>query len=129
MARQSTIGFSVLVALCGWSLGCSPEEGHPPVARISASPQIIPENDGFQTAVTLDGSESADPLDDPEGQQALDYEWEILSDEFRFETGNETSATPVVRFRGDRPAIIRLTVTDEDGLTGSVSTTLTLTVQ
>jgi hypothetical protein len=123
-------GFSALAlfALSG-AAACTPEEGHPPVARIEASPGVIPENDGFQTPVTLDGSGSADPLDDPEGQRPLEFVWDIRSDEFRFDTGSRTSASPVVSFRGDRPAIIDLTVTDEDGQSSTVTYTLTLTVQ
>lgn len=120
---------TVLVALV--LAGCVPQdEGRPPLARIDIVPGAIPENDGFATAVTLDGTTSADPVDDPEGTRALDYRWEILGDEFRFESGSdETDAAPVVYFRGDRPATIRLTVTDEDGLDASATAYVQLTVR
>jgi hypothetical protein len=108
--------------------GCTFEDGHPPVPRASATPRAIPENDGFQTAVTLDATRSADPLDDPEGVRPLRYMWHISSDEFRFESGDETDPTPVVRFRGARPATIELTVTDADGLDATARFELQLTV-
>ncbi|HTM19274.1 MAG TPA: hypothetical protein VL172_02165 [Kofleriaceae bacterium] len=107
---------------------CTGGDGHPPVARASASPETIPENDEFQTAVTLDGTTSADPIDDPDGVEALDYRWQIWGDEFQLDQGDETDATPVVRFRGDRPATVELTVTDADGLTGRASFQMRLTL-
>src|SRR5688572_5131729 len=97
---------------------CTGGDGHPPVARASADPESIPENDEFQTLVTLDGTASADPLDDPSGADELEYQWEIWGDEHELDGGDLTSAMPVVRFRGDRPATIELTVTDGEGLTG-----------
>jgi hypothetical protein len=90
----------------------------------------IPEHDNFATSVTLDGTRSADPVDDPDGTHPLDFRWEIVGDEARFEPGsNEDDATPAVTFRGDRPATITLTVTDADGLAASATTYVQLTVQ
>lgn len=111
--------------------GCLPaDEGRPPLARIDIVPAAIPENDGFDTAVTLDGRASADPIDDPDGSERLDYRWEILGDEVRFEAGSdESDAAPVVRFRGDRPATVRLTVTDSDGLDATTTAYVQLTVR
>lgn len=108
---------------------CAGDEGHPPLARIELSPGAILENDGFQTEVTLDASTSADPIDDPDGRAPLSFAWTITGDEFRYERGRATSAAPVVRFRGDRPATIELTVTDADGVTASAVAHLQLTVR
>jgi len=108
---------------------CAPEGGHPPVARAEATPATIPEHDGFQTEVTLDASTSSDPLDDPDGTRPLRYRWRILGDEFRFESGTDQEASPVVSFRGDRPATIELTVTDEDGDASTTSIQMQLTVR
>ncbi len=105
-----------LVALAGCDVG----DGNPPLARASASPSAIVENDGFQTAVTLNGSASSDPIDDPSGSSPLTFRWTIRGDEYRYEDGTGTSAAPVVRFRGDRPATIELTVTDVDGMWSTV---------
>lgn len=118
-----TLTFALLLAA-----GCTFEDGHPPVPRASATPRAIPENDGFQTPVALDGTASADPIDDPEGMRPLRYRWTIRSDEFRFDQGDETDPSPVVRFRGDRPATIELTVTDADGLEATARFELQLTV-
>jgi hypothetical protein len=107
---------------------CTGGEGHPPVARASATPATIPENDDFQTAVTLDGSASADPIDDPQGMESLDYHWEIWGDELQFDQGDGADAMPVVRFLGERPATVELTVTDDDGLTGRASFQMRLTL-
>lgn len=108
---------------------CAGDEGHPPLARIELSPEAIVENDGFQTEVTLDATTSADPIDDPDDSEPLTYLWTIDGDEFRYERGRATSPTPVVRFRGDRPATISLTVTDADGTTATAVAHLQLTVR
>lgn len=108
---------------------CSPDIGYPPVARGSATPGVIIEADNFQTPVTLDGGRSADPIDDPGGLRPLRYQWRISGDEFRFTEGNESSMSPVIELRGERPASIELTVTDEDGLSGTVRFQLQLTVR
>jgi len=96
--------------------GCALEDGRPPLARISIDPPAIVENDGMQTPVILDGTESADPLDDPEGDAPLSYRWQILDDEFEFVDSRETSPRATIRLRGDRPATVLLTVSDRDGL-------------
>lgn len=118
-----------VAALAVAAPACAVEDGHPPLARIVITPEAVLENDGFQTEVTLDGTTSADPIDDPGGGAALAYAWEILDDEFRFERGRASSPTPVVRFRGDRPATIALTVTDADGQATTAVAHVRLTVR
>lgn len=117
----------MLVLLVG--PGCTEAPGRPPIARIALTPAAIIAHDNFQTEVTLDGSGSADPIDDPDRKRPLTFEWTIEGDEFRFEQGDATSGKPVVRFRGDRPATILLTVTDEDGRDAIATEHMRLTVQ
>lgn len=109
--------------------GCTLDEGRPPLARIEITPPAIVENDGFQTTVTLDGTASADPLDDPDGSSRLSFAWEILDDEFRFEGSRASSPMPTVLLRGDRPAVIVLTVTDGDGMEATAVDHVRLTVR
>jgi hypothetical protein len=110
-------------------VSCATDEGHPPVARIVATPSRIVENDGFQTPVTLDGTTSDDPLDDPDGTRPLAYRWEIEGDEVRVEPG-ESLQDPIVTVTllGARPATVRLTVSDEEGLEGSARLQIQLTL-
>ena len=120
-----------LLGLLALSLlvSCSQEEGRPPVARIAATPDTIPEHDDFRTDVTLDGSDSSDPIDDPEGLDPLELEWEIEGDEFELQPGSGlTDTAPVVRFRGDTPATIHLTVTDVDRRSNTAALRLRLSV-
>jgi hypothetical protein len=107
---------------------CAVDAGHPPVARIEATPRVILEHDGFQTLVSLDGTASADPIDDPDGVEPLSYEWTIRGDEVRFESGDRTSPAPQVRFRGDAPATVELTVTDAEGSSNTASLQMQLTI-
>jgi len=108
---------------------CTAPPGHPPIARITLAPGAIPAFDNFQTPVTLDGSASADPVDDPDGTAPLTYAWQILDTEGRFDNSRDTSPAPVVRFLGDRPPTIVLTVTDVDGQSSSATAHLQLTVR
>lgn len=111
-------------------MSCALDDGRPPLARIHITPAAIVENDGFQTVVTLDGTASADPLDDPGGQIPLTYAWEIVDDEHRFEGSRAPSSpAPMVRLRGDRPATVILTVTDRDGLEATAVAHVQLTVR
>lgn len=123
MGRTAAALALVAVAACGT------DGGHPPLARIELTPEAIVENDGFQTEVTLDASNSTDPIDDPDDSESLSYAWTIDGDEYRYERGRATSAAPVLRFRGDRPATIELTVTDADGATATATAHLQLTVR
>ena len=125
MLRRGVIVAFVLAA----ASACDAPIGHPPIARISLTPGAIPAHDEFQTAVTLDGTASADPIDDPAGARPLTYQWDIVDDDSRFDTGSATTKAPVVRFRGERPPTITLTVTDEDGNASSATKDLQLTVR
>ena len=118
-----------LTILLSLFAGCTLDEGRPPLARIEISPAAILENDGFQTLVMLDGTSSADPLDDPEGTSRLTFSWQILDDEFRFEGSRASSPSPMIRLRGDRPATVVLTVTDGDGLEATAVDHVQLTVR
>jgi hypothetical protein len=115
---------------CCLLAACDAPIGHPPIARIELAPAAIPAHDEFQTAVVLDGSMSADPIDDPAGTEKLDYQWTIVDAEARFDAGGrDTSKMPTVRFRGERAATITLTVTDPDGNDSSSTKYLQLTVE
>ena len=123
----AALAIAAVAAVAAILVACAADDGRPPVARIELHPDQIVENDGFQTAVTLDGTASADPIDHPDGAR-LGYAWQILDDEARFEPGDHADDdAPVVRLRGDRPATIVLTVTDDDGLTSSTTAHLRLT--
>jgi hypothetical protein len=108
---------------------CDTPIGHPPIARITLAPSAIPAHDNFQTAVTLDGSESADPIDDPAGTEKLTYAWTITDAAYRLAQGStERAEKPMVTFGGERPATITLTVTDPDGNDDSATKYLELSV-
>jgi hypothetical protein len=129
MVTQRTKMASRLLIVGLLAAGCTVEDGRPPLARIELVPEAIPENDGHQTEVVLDGSTSADPIDDPDGSSRLEFLWEIEGDEHRFADGDAGDAMPTLSFRGDRPATISLTVTDADGLEATATVYLQLTVR
>jgi hypothetical protein len=118
---RAWLGLAALLA------ACEVEPGHAPVARIAATPLAVLENDNFQTEVVLDGSASADPIDDPDA--TLDYRWEIGNDEVRVVDGALTSSRVTVTFFGARPPTVRLTVTDDDGRTSTARLQLQLTLR
>ncbi len=117
----------ILLAIAGVA-ACTQPPGHPPVARITASPKAIPEHDDFQTDVMLDGATSADPIDDPTGARPLRYAWQFTNDETHIMTGTTSSDGVTVRFLGTRPATIHLTVTDEDDQSSTALFQMQLTV-
>lgn len=128
--RLSVVLASVAaIAACVACAACADDRtGHAPVARIDTTPNAIPEHDDFQTDVVLDGTGSADPIDDPDGGLPLTYTWDISGDEVHVEQGALTAPTLTVRFQGLRPATIRLTVTDTTGQSGSARVQLQLTL-
>ena len=107
---------------------CATNMGFPPVARIVATPRAIPEHDGFATDVVLDGTTSDDPVDGEDGGAGLAFHWQIDNDAVEWRAGDARAATATVRFAGERPAIVRLTVTDADGLASTVTLDLQLTL-
>ena len=122
MRRLTFIGFWVLTC------GCSAEPGHAPIARPTASPRAIPERDSYQTDVVLDGSASADPIDDPTAKRPLEYRWEIVGDDHRVTVGRTDLPKLTVRLFGAHPATVLLSVTDEDGQSSTARLQLQLTV-
>jgi hypothetical protein len=118
-----------LAAILAGGAACTTPEGRPPIARITLSPEAIVSDDQYQTAVTLDGTRSAD-VDDPDGTTPLQYRWRIEGDGYRVDEGSTvTSSMPVVRFQGERPATIELTVIDRDGLDAIAVAHLQLTIR
>ncbi len=125
-----TVRRALLTAIAAaWIGACTVEPGHPPVARISASPRAIPEDDSYQTDVLLDGSASADPVDDPEGKRPLRYSWEIVGDDHRVVGGGPSEPRLTIRLFGAHPATVLLTVEDEDGDSATARLQLQLTVR
>lgn len=101
---------------------CTTATDRPPIARITATPTAILVHDDFQTEVKLDGTSSG-TLD---GTAALDFAWQLLDDEAR--TDQDLGRDMLtVRFRGDRPPRVVLTVT-ADELTDSTTLPIQLTV-
>lgn len=123
--RHALLAFTCAGALTG----CESSTGYPPVARIGFTPGAIPENDGFQSPVTLDGRASADPIDDPAGERPLRYRWEIVGDEFRVVAGSMNQAEVTLSFLGETPATILLTVIDEDDNATTAREQLQLTIR
>jgi hypothetical protein len=117
----------VLIALC--VVACTSEpSGHAPIARITATPRAIPDHDGFQTDVVLDGTASADPIDDPDGGLPLAFLWTITNDDVQYTMGRDTEPKVTVRFLGNHPAIVDLKVTDVTGLSSTAELNMQLTI-
>jgi hypothetical protein len=117
-----------VIALLSYTWSCGGDTGYPPVARITAAPHAIPANDGFMTAVTLDGTTSADPIDDPMDQRPLRFSWKIEGDEYRVDSGSLDAATVTIKLLGATPTTVYLTVTDEDGNASTAREQLQLTI-
>jgi len=99
--------------------GCAVEPGpRPPVPRFEIDPEYVPEGDGHETPVTLDGAASADELDDPGAR--LRFEWSFDAD-VRFVEGDRHDPTIVVTLSGTRPVTVTLAVEDEDELVSRLS--------
>lgn len=120
-AYPALVSLLLLITACGG--GDDPPTGMTngnPVAVITASPLEVPQNDGNQTIVTLDGSASSDPDNDP-----LTFAWNVPNG--TFENGTlATSTIPMVSFPGTAPYAVTLTVSDGRGGSGQASVTIGL---
>jgi len=97
-----------------------PPSPNAPTAVISASPTVVPRNDGNNTVVTLDGSGSTDP-----NGNSLTYRWTAASGTFVNGT-TPTDSIAQVTFPGTAPYAVTLTVTDPDGNSNTANTTIGL---
>ncbi len=97
-----------------------PPSPNAPTAVISASPTVVPRNDGNNTVVTLDGSGSTDPNSD-----ALTFRWTAVNGTFVNNT-TPTDSISQVTFPGTAPYAVTLTVTDPDGNSNTAATTVAL---
>jgi len=77
-----------------------------PIAKIQTSLAAVPELDGFQTVVTLDGTGSEDPDGD-----ALEYAWEARGVKL-VGAGHRHSPSIQVTIKGDFAMPVRLRVSD-----------------
>jgi hypothetical protein len=100
------LGFSSL------ALAACTDLGHPPTARLTASPAYLMVNDNYATDVVLDGSGSRDDVDDPNGIETLRYDWSIDDPAPRIVDGDLRSPKLTVRLAAARPTTVTLTVTD-----------------
>ena len=92
-------------------------------------PTYIPQNDAFQTAIALDGSGSADEVDDPKATHPLNYSWSVGGD-FKIQDGDLGAAKVTILLKGDRPVPVTLSVTDgDDHLTAKSTVMIGLTLQ
>ncbi|HEY4242093.1 MAG TPA: hypothetical protein VGM88_19880 [Kofleriaceae bacterium] len=113
-----------VAALALLAAACAESPDRAPVARIEAMPAAVVAHDEFQTTVMLDGTTSAtfDAASLP-----LTFEWSFADDEMRTDDPLH-EPTLAVQFQGEHPPLVTLTVTDADGLTGSVDLAIALTV-
>ncbi len=109
------------------SAACSQIGPRPPVPRIAIDPEFIPEGDAHETAVTLDGTGSADELEDEAAPLA--FRWEVDDPSGRIEEGAFDEPVVVMTFAGDRVVSVTLTVTDPQGLSASVTQRVGLTAR
>jgi len=115
----------LLLAACGDDPVTPPPPPPPPspnvpTAVISASPTVVPRNDGNNTVVTLDGSGSTDPNGD-----TLTYQWTAASGTFVNGT-TPSDMIAQVTFPGTAPYAVTLTVRDPDGNSNTANTTIAL---
>lgn len=124
-----------LALLCALPACAGEEAGHPPVARIACTTSNSNVNcfllldDNFNTDVMLDGSKSADLLDDPQGRQPLRFRWELPEGRYRLTAGTLDGPMITVRGQGDLPMAVRLTVTDPSGLSASAERVIGISVR
>lgn len=126
-------GLLAVIALCA----CQSAQDPVPVARIELAPAHIPEGDDFSTPVLMDGRRS---LPAP-GEETLHMGWafqiEDTQDGYRVApeeeqpgdcAGHMLAPCVLVRFAGDHPVPVTLTVTS-GGITATTRRTLGLTVE
>jgi hypothetical protein len=123
------LGLALALLVCvGGLLGCTEQTGHPPVARVVVTPAYIAQNDGFATPIALDGSTSADEIDDPQASLPLRFHWS-MSEGFRISDGGVDQPKMTVLLGGTRPVVVTLEVTDgDDHLTASTTATIGITI-
>lgn len=120
MTPRATLLSLSLVAAC--ALDLAPR----PVARVHATPDALAQDDGFRTLVTLDGRGSRDDFGDPPA--ALSYAWSLGAGA-RVERADAQNALLFVRFAGERPPTVTLTVTTADGRQGETTARIALTTR
>lgn len=108
------------LAACGGDDDPVQPTNNDPVAVIAADPLEVPENDGNQTVVTLDGSGSSDRDGDP-----LTFSWTVPSGTFVNGTSAQSQVAEVT-FPGTAPYDVVLVVEDDRG--GSDDATVTIDV-
>ena len=108
---MTTISRTVAVAIALITAGCGGQSGHPPIARIRVQPEYVPVHDGYQTDVVLDGSGSADPVDDPLGTRPLLYQWSVADPNAPI-LPDPSAAIVTIRIAGEAPVQVSLTVAD-----------------
>lgn len=102
------------------TIGLSEPTNDPPTAVIVADPTSVPANDGNQTVVTLDGSDSSDPDGDD-----LTFSWSVQNGTFVNGT-SASSEIAEVTFPGTAPYPVTLTVDDGNGNQDTAQTTITV---
>jgi len=90
-----------------------------PTAVATASPTTVPTGDGNTTVVTLTGTASSDPENDP-----LTFLWSVPSGTFVGGTG-ATSSVAEVTFPGTGAYVVTLTVSDGQGNQDTATVTIT----
>jgi hypothetical protein len=73
----------------------------------------VPLGDGYQTDIVLDGTASADEVDDPAHVQPLLYAW-VVDDPKSELQPSATVAKVTVRVAGAHPTTVHLAVADGD---------------
>ncbi|MBI4699690.1 MAG: hypothetical protein HY744_00750 [Deltaproteobacteria bacterium] len=118
-------GTAVLVA------GCGEPTAVPPSAVIVAEPTTVCVNDGFQTEIALDGSQSAArislvPSPPADGGPQLSYAWSFTGAAYLLEDGELGDPQLSVTTAGDRPLHVRLTTRNAAG--GEASSLVTISI-
>ncbi len=119
--------FAALGAFAIACAGCSSGAARPPTARIAVAPAYVPLGDHYTTDVVLDGTASADAIDDPDAQKPLGYFW-VVDDSGATIIPGPGAAKITVRVAGAAPTSVHLTVTNGDGDTNTANAIIGVTV-